>query len=114
MVIPTQFGWLAVVALLAAGPALAETPSPAPTPTTPLNSVPEKIAPGAKPTEPVQNFSEKLSQSNGVIQPKEVDPAIEKPAPKALDQNVVRPPGTPGGARRRRPNRDHNLREAPP
>ena len=34
--------------------------------------------------------------SNGVIHPKEVDPAIEKPAPKVGDPNVVPPPGTSG------------------
>ena len=34
----------------------------------------------------------------GVIHPKEVDPAVEKPAPKTEDTNVVPPPGTSGGA----------------
>jgi hypothetical protein len=52
----------------------------------------------AKPTPPAQNLSKKLNQSNGVIHPKEVDPAIEKPAPKTGDSNVVPPPGTSGGA----------------
>ena len=47
---------------------------------------------------PGENLSEKLNQSNGVIRPKEVDPAIEKPAPNARDPNVVLPPGTSGGA----------------
>ena len=50
------------------------------------------------PTAPAQNLSEKLNRSNGVIHPKEVDPAIEKPAPKVGDPNVVPPPGTSGGA----------------
>ena len=45
-----------------------------------------------------QNLSKKLDQSNGVIQPKEVDPAIEKPVPKTGDSNVVPPPETSGGA----------------
>jgi hypothetical protein len=45
-----------------------------------------------------KNLSEKLNQSNGVIHSKEVDPAFEKPAPKAGDSNVVPPPGTSGGA----------------
>jgi hypothetical protein len=47
---------------------------------------------------PAQNLSKKLNQSNGVIHPKEVDPAIEKPVPKVGDPNVVPPPGTSGGA----------------
>jgi hypothetical protein len=34
----------------------------------------------------------------GVIHPKEVDPPIEKPAPKTGDPNVVPPPGSSGGA----------------
>lgn len=92
MTIPSQLQRLAAGALLAAGPAFAETPSPAPPPTT------EQTAPVANSTESAQSLSEKLNRSNGVIQPKEVDPAIEKPAPKALDPNVVPPPGAPGGS----------------
>jgi hypothetical protein len=61
---------------------------------------PGETTPGdAKPTaSPAQNLSEKLNQSSGVIHPKEVDPAIEKPVPKTRDPNVVPPPGTSGGA----------------
>ena len=55
---------------LVAGSASAQAPSPAQT----------------------QNLSENLDQSNGVIHPKEVDRAIEKPAPKARDPNVVQQP----------------------
>jgi hypothetical protein len=62
----------------AASPAFAQ----APTPTAPLDSVPGK------------NLSQKLNRSNGVIHPKEVDPSIEKPVPKAEDPNVV--PRWPG------------------
>ena len=84
------------------GPHLAtrdlEGPNPTPTPTVPPDSGPGQIAPGANPTAPAQNLSEKLNQSDGVIHPKEVDPAIEKPAPQARDPNVVPPPGTSGGA----------------
>jgi hypothetical protein len=69
-----------------AGSAFAQATNPKPTPTAPLDS-----APG-------ENLSKKLNQSNGVIHPKEVDPAIEKPAPKVGDPNVVPPPGTSGGA----------------
>jgi hypothetical protein len=50
------------------------------------------------PTAPGQNLSKQLDQSNGVIHPKEVDPAIEKSTPKTGDSNVVAPPGTSGGA----------------
>jgi hypothetical protein len=72
---------------LVAGSAFAQAPNPGET------------TPGdAKPTAPAQNLSKKLNQSNGVIHPKEVDPAIEKPAPKTGDPNVVPPPGTSGGA----------------
>jgi hypothetical protein len=48
------------------------------------------MTPGAKSTALAQTPSEKLNQSNGVIHPKEMDRAIEKPAPNALD--------SPGGA----------------
>ena len=69
-----------------AGAAFAQTTSPAP----------KDTVPDANP--PAQNLSKELNQSNGVIHPKEVDPTIEKPAPKTGDQNVVPPPGTSGGA----------------
>ena len=79
---------------LVAGSAFAQASNPPPTPTAPVDSVQSETKPGA----PAQNLSEKLNQSNGVIHPKEVDPAIEKPAPKAGDSNVAPPPGTSGGA----------------
>jgi hypothetical protein len=84
----TRLCTIAASVIVMAGPALAQAPSPAPSETTPQ----------ATPTAPAQNLSDKLNQSNGVIHPKEVDPAIEKPAPKAGDPNVVPPPGTSGGA----------------
>jgi hypothetical protein len=71
---------------LVAGSAFAQAPNPGETTS------------GAKPTAPVQNLSKKLNQSNGVIHPKEVDPAIEKPAPRVGDSNVVPPRWTSGGA----------------
>jgi hypothetical protein len=71
---------LAACALLSTSGAFAQTTAPTPT-ATPSG----------------QNLSEKLNQSNGVIQPKEVDPAIEKPAPTTADPNVV-PPPQPKGA----------------
>jgi hypothetical protein len=77
---------IAAGAVLMAGSAFAQATSP---PT--KNTVPD-----ANP--PAQNLSKELNQSNGVIRPKEVDPAIQKPAPKTGDPNVVPPPGTSGGA----------------
>jgi hypothetical protein len=79
---------------LVAGSAFAQAPNPTPTPVAPLDSAQDEATPGA----PAQNLSEKLNRSNGVIHPKEVDPAIEKPAPKVKDPNVVPPPGTSGDA----------------
>jgi hypothetical protein len=79
---------------LVAGSAFAQAPNPAPTPVAPLESAQGETTPGA----PAQTLSEKLNRSNGVIHPKEVDPAIEKAAPQAGDPNVVPPPGTSGGA----------------
>ncbi len=81
-----------------AGAALAQAPSPAPAPSASLNSAPRETTPGAKPTAPGQSLSKELNQSNGVIHPKEVDPGIQKPAPKTGDPNVVPPPGTSDGA----------------
>jgi hypothetical protein len=76
-------------AALCAGTAFAQAPKPA----APLDSTP-----GAKPTAPAEDLSKKLNQSNGVIHPKEVDPAIEKGAPNVQDPNVVAPPATSGGS----------------
>ena len=95
--IGSQVLLLVAGAALVAGPAFAQAPNPAPNPRAPSDSASSENAPEAKPTAPAQNLSEKLRQSNGVIHPKEVDPAIEKPAPRAHDPNVVPPPGTSGG-----------------
>jgi hypothetical protein len=73
---------------LIAGAAFAQATSPAPKETTP----------GANASAPAQSLSKELSQSNGIIHPKEVDPAIEKPAPKTGDSNVVPPPGASDSA----------------
>jgi hypothetical protein len=72
--------------ILLAGPAFAQATSPAPDVSAP------------NPSAPAQDLSKKLNQSNGVIHPKEVDPGIQKPAPRTGDPNVVPPPGTSGGA----------------
>jgi hypothetical protein len=71
---------------LIAGSAVAQASNQTPTPAVPVDST----TPDANQTAP--------AQSNGVIHPKEVDPAIEKPPPKVGDPNVVPPPGTSGGA----------------
>lgn len=75
---------------LIAGSAFAQTPNATQTPT--------QIAPAVEPTAPAETLSDRLNRSNDVIHPKEVDPAIEKPAPQARDPNLLPPPGTSGGA----------------
>ena len=79
MVIGSRLCLLVAGVTLAGGSAFAQAPNPA--------------TPDTKP-----NLSKQLNQSNGVIHPKEVDSAIEKPAPKVGDPNVVPPPETSGGA----------------
>jgi hypothetical protein len=73
---------------LGAGSGFAQATGPAP----------NETAPSANPNAPAQSLSKELNQSNGIIHPKEVDPGIQKPAPKTGDPNVVPPPGTSGGA----------------
>ena len=48
-------------------------------------------------TAPGQTLSDKLAQSNGVICPPNVDPAIKAPTPNAGKMPVIPPPGSPGG-----------------
>jgi hypothetical protein len=88
-IIGTRLCLLVAGATLVAGPAFAQPPNPA----APLDSTP-----GVTPAAPAQDLSKQLNQSNGVIHPKEVDPAIEKGAPVVRDPNVVPPPGTSGGS----------------
>jgi hypothetical protein len=83
---------------LVGGAAFAQAPNPAPNPTAPLDSAPRETTPGAEPAAPAQDLSKKLNQSNGIIHPKEVDPAIEKAPPNVRDPNVAPPPGTSGGS----------------
>ena len=87
---------------LIASAAFAQATSPAP----------NETAPGANPTAPAQSLSKELNQSNGIIHPKEVDPGIQKPAPKTGDPNVVPPPGTSGGAPAPSQNKRRVLRLA--
>jgi hypothetical protein len=93
-IIGSRLCLLVAGATLVAGAALAQAPNP----TVPLDSAPRETTPGAQSTAPAQDLSKKLKQSNGVIHPKEVDPAIEKGAPVVRDPNVVPPPGTSGGS----------------
>jgi len=86
--------WIAASAWLAAAPAFAQSAAQKPSPDT----VPEKIAPGAKPSEPTRNLSERLNRSGGVIKPKDVDPAIEKPTPATHDSNTIRPQASPSAS----------------
>jgi hypothetical protein len=97
-IIGSRLCLLAAGVTLVAGAAFAQAASQAPAPTASVDSAPPEATPGAKPTTPGQNLSRELNQSNGVIHPKEVDPGIQKPAPKTHDLNVVPPPGTSGGA----------------
>jgi hypothetical protein len=81
-------------AILVAVPAFAQAPKP----TAPPDAAPLGTTPGADSNAPAQDLSKKLNQSNGVIHPKEVDPAIGKGAPMVHDPNVVPPPATSGGS----------------
>ena len=85
-IIDSRLCMIVAGAALVAGAAFAQATSPAT-----KNTIPD-----ANP--PAQNLSKELNQSNGIIHPKEVDPGIQKPAPKTGDPNVVPPPGTSGGA----------------
>ncbi|HWY82167.1 MAG TPA: hypothetical protein VNY10_09600 [Roseiarcus sp.] len=92
-IIGTRLCLLVAGAILVAGPAFAQAPKPTASP----DSAPLETKPGADSTAPAQDLSKKLNQSNGVIHPKEVDPAIEKGAPNVQDPNVVPPPATSNG-----------------
>ena len=87
---------MVVVTLTACGVFAAAAQTAQPTP--PMDSVPEKTAPGPVSTDQPKTLSDKLDQTNGVIKPNEVDPAIEKPAPHTNTGDVIAPPGTPDGA----------------
>jgi hypothetical protein len=87
---------------IAAGPALAQNPQPAP-PTVPRAPIappnapsppPEKIAPPEG-----NSLSDHLSQQRGAIKPPNVDPGmtVQPPAKGAVTTPVIPPPGSPGG-----------------
>jgi hypothetical protein len=86
-VIGSRFCLFVASVTLVAGASFAQTPA-----------APKATTPDANPTAQAPDLSKQLNQSNGVIHPKEVDPAIQKPAPSTGDPNVVPPPGTSGGA----------------
>jgi hypothetical protein len=98
-IIESRLCLLVAGAALVAGQAFAQAPKSA----APPDPAPSETTPGAEPTAPVQDLSKKLDQSNGVIHPKEVDPAIEKGAPNVKDPNVVPPPSTSGGSAAQQP-----------
>jgi hypothetical protein len=53
------------------------------------------VAPDSRFAKQPGTLSDKLDKSNGVIAPKEVDPAIEKKPPSTGTAVVIHPPGTP-------------------
>jgi hypothetical protein len=87
--------------ILAAAPAMAQNPQPAP-PANPTVQVappdaasppPEKIAP------PAGDMSSRLSRQKGTIDPPNVDPGmtVNPPAHSGTRTPVIPPPGSPGG-----------------
>jgi hypothetical protein len=81
--------FVAPLAITSAPAASSDEPSqgPSPSPAAPDSTFAKQ--PGA--------LSDKLDAANGVIRPKEVDPAIEKKPPPTGTTAVIRPPGSPGG-----------------
>lgn len=98
----------AALALMLAGPALAQTPTAPRDPNmpSPQNVPPEKIRPqGSEPnstgtTGPTnQNLTDTLSRSGGVLTPGPTgDNEIVTPSPDTGTTPVIRPPGTSGDA----------------
>ena len=58
---------------------------------------PSPASPNSKFAKQPGSLSDKLDASNGVIRPKEVDPAIENKPPSTGTGAVIEPPGSPGG-----------------
>jgi hypothetical protein len=54
-------------------------------------------APNSKGCTPQERGNQALNQSNGVICPPDVDPAMKAPTPKTGDSSAIPPPGSPGG-----------------
>jgi hypothetical protein len=80
--------WMASIALASAQSASKDpnSQSASPNPVSPNSTFAKQ--PGA--------LSDKLDASNGVIRPKEVDPAIEKKPPPTGAAAVIAPPGSSG------------------
>jgi hypothetical protein len=91
----------AVVCLLGAGVAAAQTPAPSqPGPTNPNTAAQAPCAPGSGETSGSgdSNLSDKLADSHGVIcPPADIDQNMQKPAPGGGRMKVIPPPGGPGG-----------------
>jgi hypothetical protein len=91
--------------MLVAAPAFAQSPRPAQQAPRPAQQAPRLAQQAPRPVQnepapdaPAESLSKKLNRSNGVIHPKEMDPGIEKPAPKVGDPNVLPPPQRSDGA----------------
>ena len=89
-------------------PAFAQAPPQAPPPLAPSKKMHDPKAcahtratvgeGGSREEHP--NLSRQLAQSNGVIcPPSNIDPQMDKPAPRGGTMPVIPPPGTPGGDR---------------
>jgi hypothetical protein len=86
--------WVVLVATLAiSSSAVAQT-----------QPVDPKACSDAARNSPNQTLSDKLDQTNGVICPPNVDPAIKAPTPNAGNMPVIPPPGSPGGDPTVQPN----------
>jgi hypothetical protein len=78
---------------LAACAADAKSPAGEVPPVKPPMNAPQVTAPDGS-----GNLSEQLSRSNGVIEPKQIDPEMVQPPPETGAKTpVIPPPGTPGG-----------------
>ena len=99
---------LCIGVALAAPPAFAQNPQPAPpgvtappmaSPSSP-SPPPEKIAPPGKDVQPHgDRLADRLSAQHGVLRPPAVDPGMQvtPPANRQGTMPVIRPPGTEGG-----------------
>jgi hypothetical protein len=84
-------------------PAQPHEPHPSVAPPNASQPPPEQIAPrdGAPGTAGRGNLNDRLSQRQGTLQPRAVDPGIHAPLPPNSQDTmpVIPPPGTPGGNR---------------
>ena len=82
--------YLAALAISLVGNSMAFTQSPDPKGCTPQ----ERTG---------QPLGQKLEQSNGVVCPPDVDPAMKVPTPESGDRSIIPPPGSAGGDRNVQP-----------